>query len=69
MDDWQTEVLVVGGGTAGVTAAIAAAEEGSDVVLVERDSSLGGVGVRAGVHFYYLGTTGGVQDSLDETVE
>jgi hypothetical protein len=67
MECWHTDVLVVGGGTAGVTAAIAAAEEGADVVLVERDSGLGGVGVRAGVHYYYLGTTGGVQDSLDRT--
>jgi hypothetical protein len=66
---WRADVLVVGGGTAGVTAAIAAAEEGADVVLVERDSGLGGVGVRAGVHYYYLGTTGGIQDSLDETAQ
>ncbi|MDF2835491.1 MAG: hypothetical protein K0Q63_1131, partial [Paenibacillus sp.] len=62
----RTDVLVVGGGTAGVTAAISAAEEGASVVLIERDSGLGGVGVRAGVHFYYLGTKGGIQDQLDE---
>jgi hypothetical protein len=64
----RTDVLVVGGGTAGVTAAIAAAEEGASVVLIERDSGLGGVGVRAGVHSYYLGTKGGIQDGLDQAV-
>ncbi|MFK7691362.1 FAD-dependent oxidoreductase [Paenibacillus sp. HJGM_3] len=62
----RTDVLVVGGGTSGVTAAIAAAEEGVQVTLVERDSALGGVGVRAGIHAYYYGSPGGIQDELDE---
>jgi len=64
----RADVLVAGGGTAGATAAIAAAEEGASVVLVERDTALGGVGVRVGVHNYYLGTRGGVQDRLDRDV-
>ncbi|WP_159882388.1 FAD-dependent oxidoreductase [Paenibacillus puerhi] len=67
-DQLHTDVLVVGGGTAGVTAAISAAEEGASVVLIERDSGLGGVGIRAGVHTYYLGTKGGIQDQLDQRV-
>jgi hypothetical protein len=46
-------------------AAIAAAEEGANVILIERDSALGGVGVRAGVHSYYYGNAGGIQDELD----
>jgi hypothetical protein len=65
MKELQTDVLIIGGGTAGVIAAIAAAEEGVDVILVERDSGLGGVGVRAGVHLYYYGSDGGYQDELD----
>ncbi|WP_309119778.1 FAD-dependent oxidoreductase [Paenibacillus sp.] len=63
----RTDVLVLGGGTAGVMAAIAAAEEGVDVVLVERDSALGGVGVRAGIQNYYYGLTGGIQNRLDKS--
>ncbi|TLS51844.1 FAD-dependent oxidoreductase [Paenibacillus antri] len=63
----RTDVLVLGGGTAGVMAAIAAAEEGADVVLVERDSALGGVGVRAGIQNYYYGLTGGIQNRLDQS--
>lgn len=39
----QTEVLVVGGGTAGVSAAVAAARAGAEVALVERYGSLGGL--------------------------
>ncbi|HYA34264.1 MAG TPA: FAD-dependent oxidoreductase [Candidatus Binataceae bacterium] len=39
----ETEVLVVGGGTAGVAAAVAAARNGADVVLVERLGYLGGL--------------------------
>jgi len=39
----RTEVLVVGGGTAGVAAAVAAARAGAEVTLVERYGSLGGL--------------------------
>ncbi len=35
-------ILVVGGGIAGVTAALEAAEAGQDVILIERELSLGG---------------------------
>ncbi|MEE8475529.1 MAG: FAD-dependent oxidoreductase [Myxococcota bacterium] len=40
---YQTEVLVVGGGSAGVAAAVAAARNGADVLLVERYGYLGGL--------------------------
>ena len=36
-------VVVVGGGLAGITAALACADQGADVVLVERRSRLGGL--------------------------
>jgi hypothetical protein len=39
----ETDVLVVGGGPAGTTAAIAAARLGADVLLVERYNHLGGL--------------------------
>jgi FAD-dependent oxidoreductase family protein len=38
-----TQVLVVGGGSAGVSAAIAAARNGADTMLVERAGALGGL--------------------------
>lgn len=37
------DVVVVGGGPAGVSAAYAAAREGADVILIERDGYLGGL--------------------------
>ncbi len=40
---YETEVLVVGGGSAGVAAAVAAARNGADVMLVERYGYLGGL--------------------------
>ncbi len=39
----ETDVLVVGGGTAGVAAAVATARAGADTMLVERYGSLGGI--------------------------
>ena len=36
------DVLVVGGGVAGISAAVTAAEAGADVILAERDGCLGG---------------------------
>jgi hypothetical protein len=39
----EAEVVVVGGGPAGVTAAITAAREGADTILVERYGHLGGM--------------------------
>jgi len=44
------DVLVVGGGCAGVAAALAAAREGSETVLVERSATLAGMGSNALVH-------------------
>lgn len=41
-----TDVLVVGGGPAGVAAALAAATEGVSVLLVERYGFLGGMGAQ-----------------------
>lgn len=39
----ETDVLVVGGGSAGIAAAIGAAREGASVMLIERYGSLGGM--------------------------
>ena len=39
----KTELLIIGGGAAGMAAAVAAAKAGRQVLLVERDSCLGGV--------------------------
>lgn len=45
-DSYSTELLVVGGGPAGVCAAVAAARMGVKVMLVEHGNCLGGMGTR-----------------------
>lgn len=65
----STGVLVIGGGTAGCVAALAAAGEGAAVILVESDSALGGVATRGGIHRYYYGSPGGLQETIDRRTE
>src|ERR1039458_811496 len=50
----QCDVVVVGAGVAGVPAAVAAARDGADVLLVEQRAYPGGAGV-AGQHRYICG--------------
>lgn len=59
------DVLVVGGGTAGAFAAIAAGREGAKVTLLEASHFLGGIGAGGGIHIYYHGFAGGIQDEVD----
>ena len=47
----KTDVAVIGGGTAGVFAAICAARTGARTVLVEKNSMLGGTLTVAGVNY------------------
>lgn len=46
------DVAVVGGGSAGLAAALSAARQGARTVLVERQSLLGGMGTNAMVHTF-----------------
>ncbi|MGQ9732380.1 MAG: FAD-dependent oxidoreductase [Candidatus Zipacnadales bacterium] len=57
----EPEVLVVGGGLAGVAAAVTAARWGADVLLVERSSALGGMATLGLVPpAFNEGLTGGI---------
>lgn len=47
----ETDVLVIGGGTAGVIAAIQAARAGAQTMLIENGSQLGGTTTTGGVSF------------------
>ena len=59
VERWQDEadVLVVGGGSAGTSAAIEAREAGADVLLLERGSGLSGTTTLAGGMLYLGGGT------------
>lgn len=61
----RADVLVVGGGTAGVLAAIAAGRRDADVVLVESNPFLGGTPTAGKVHIYYYGVGGGLQAEIE----
>lgn len=51
----RADVLVAGGGTAGVPAALAAAKEGASTLLLEQHADLGGVRTIGGVGSYWFG--------------
>ena len=63
------DVLVVGAGTAGSVAALAAAEEGAAVILLEMGSIIGGMGSAGGVHGYHYGLETGMFPGLDSAAE
>jgi dihydrolipoamide dehydrogenase len=46
----QTQVVVLGSGPGGYTAAFRAADLGKKVVLIERYATLGGVCLKCGLH-------------------
>src|SRR5580698_9747680 len=48
MDSIKTEIVVVGGGPGGYTAAFYAADLGKQVILIEQDKRLGGVCLNRG---------------------
>jgi 2-polyprenyl-6-methoxyphenol hydroxylase-like FAD-dependent oxidoreductase len=73
---WKTDVLVVGGGSAGASAALAAAMEGTSVALVERYGFMGGISTQVLDTFYGFYTpgqkpkkvVGGVPDRIVEAL-
>jgi succinate dehydrogenase/fumarate reductase flavoprotein subunit len=70
---FDTDVIVVGAGLAGISAAIAAVEQGAAVVLLERDDHLGGVSPCTGLMMLFAGTpeqaAAGVDDSPELLLE
>ena len=51
------DVIVIGSGAAGLAAAVAAADEGASVLIVEGDKQVGGSSRLSGGHFYAAGTS------------
>lgn len=64
------DVLVVGGGSSGAIAAIAAAREGVQTTLVDMNPGLGGTGTYGGIDMYWfprrMGFVSELMDRLDE---
>ena len=75
---YRCDIAVVGGGTAGVAAAVGAKRAGADVILIERNPYLGGEATHSGVSafcgFYSCGgdpvkVVAGVGDNVLEEME
>jgi FAD dependent oxidoreductase len=60
----ECEVLVVGGGVAGIAASIKAAREGASTVLIEKNSFPGGTGI-TGLHRFICGLYANTKDIPD----
>lgn len=61
-----TEVVVAGAGTGGAIAAWSAARAGARTIAIEPLPFLGGIGSGGGIHAYYFGVKGGLQEVLDQ---
>ncbi|MEX0777227.1 MAG: FAD-dependent oxidoreductase [Phycisphaeraceae bacterium] len=64
----NTDVVVAGAGTGGAFAAIAAARQGAAVMTIEPLPFVGGIGAGGGIHWYYFGFRGGLQEEADQRV-
>jgi len=62
------DVLVVGSGTAGAPAALAAAEQGARTVVLEAFQEPGGTGCAGGINTYYHGRREGFTTRIDAAV-
>ncbi len=65
----QSQVLVVGGGTSGATAAAVCAREGVQTILVEMNPALGGTGTLGGVRTYWMGNRQGFVPQIQKAVD
>jgi len=65
----NVDVLVVGGGTSGATAAAATAREGVKTLVLEMNPGLGGTGTIAGVDSYWFGRRVGFAARVTEKVK
>ncbi|QBD82852.1 FAD-dependent oxidoreductase [Ktedonosporobacter rubrisoli] len=61
----EVDILVVGGGTSGVPAAVEAATSGMKTALLEMNTGLGGTGTLGGVNSYWYGRRVGFTAQLD----
>ncbi|MFO7724311.1 MAG: FAD-dependent oxidoreductase [Oceanipulchritudo sp.] len=64
----RCDVLVLGGGTAGAPAAIAASRQGARVMIVEATDQLGGVGTIGQICRYWCGNRVGFTSEIDASV-
>ncbi len=62
------EVCVAGLGTAGALAALASSRQGAQVYAFDTLPFPGGIGTAGGIHLYYFGVPGGLQNEVDQRI-
>ena len=65
----ETDVVVVGAGIAGLSAAVSAAENGAKVILVEKMASVGGASIVCGGEVLAGGTSMQAEQGIEDSVE
>jgi 3-oxosteroid 1-dehydrogenase len=67
--DETVDLLVVGGGAAGMTAALVGALEGLTILLCEKTSMLGGTTATSGGTIWVPGTTQSIRAGVPDTID
>ena len=65
----DTDIVVVGGGGAGLAAALTALQQGSDVIVLEKTGVLGGASAMAGAGTMATGSTWQQEDGYEDSPE
>ncbi|WP_024287275.1 FAD-dependent oxidoreductase [Cellulomonas sp. KRMCY2] len=68
MSDLEADVIVIGGGASGITAAVAAAEKGASVIVLEKGSTTGGA-ANMGMGFFAVESKQQKAQMVDLSVE
>ena len=68
MSDYKTQIVVIAGGPSGLSAAVQAAEDGAEVIVVEKAAAIGGA-ANMGMGPLGIGTRYQKQQMEDITVE
>ena len=68
MADYSTQIVVIAGGPAGLSAAVQAAEDGAEVILIEKNAAVGGA-ANMGMGPLAIGTQYQKRQMYDITVE
>jgi fumarate reductase flavoprotein subunit len=68
MADFETQVVVIAGGPSGLAAAVQAAEDGADVILIEKNAAVGGA-ANMGMGPLAIGSKYQQRQMIDVTVE